>query len=72
MSELKEAAQEKTAVTQPQPVTPDFIEAQEQLGEEWLGAIKQSGLLQILRDSDLPEVVKQRLSKRMQSGDFKG
>jgi hypothetical protein len=68
MSELKEAAKEKTAVTQPEPVTPDFVEAQEQLSEQWLGEIRQAGLKRILADSDLPEVVKKRLGRRTYRG----
>jgi hypothetical protein len=70
MSELKEAAQEKTAVTQEngngkqQLSTPDFVADQEQLSEQWLGEIRSAGLKRILADSDLPEAVKKRLGKR--------
>ncbi len=60
MTKEQEAAQENSAVD---PVTPEFIEAQEQLGEEWLGTIKQAGLKRIMLDSDLPDVIKARLSK---------
>ena len=62
MANENEAAQEKTAVAQ--PATPEFVDAQEALGEAWLGSIRQSGLRRILADSDLPDVVKKRLAKQ--------
>ena len=67
--ETIEAAKE-TAVAKPngngkqELATPDFVEQQEALGEEWLGIIKEAGLRRILADSDLPEVIKKRLSKK--------
>ena len=45
-------------------VTPDFVEAQEQLGEEWLQTIREQGLMTIWNNSTLPEVVKKRLMRK--------
>lgn len=59
---IKTAEQTDTlAVT---PATPEFVDEQEALSQEWLGEIRQAGLRRILADSDLPDVVKKRLSKR--------
>ena len=45
-------------------ITPDFVELQEQLGEQWLEEIKQEGLRIIFENADLPDVVKRRIMRK--------
>ena len=45
-------------------ITPEFVELQNQIGDQWLEEIKQEGLRIIFDNADLPDVIKRRIMRK--------